>query len=488
MKILLINPPALDGIVADMSDYFDKSGGAYPPIGLMYLASFLNKSGRHDVKILDANVMGLDYAGIQEAVRLYKPDVVGIGALTFYLPAVLRIASDVKAVAESTLTVLGGPHVTIYPEETLSFTQVDFVVLGEGEIVFSKLVDAIESNSGFGEIDSIGFKRNGEIVINRRSLFIEDLNSLPFPAIDLIKYRKYCSVLSPEKHTMVMISSRGCPFNCIYCDRPHLGRKFRARSATNVVDEMESYARSYNINDIKFFDDTFTVDRKRVVQLCDEITKRNLKVTWSVRARVNTVDYDLLKIMSESGMNSVSFGIESGNQRILDNLQKGITIEQVVDAVDNCKKLGIEVLGDFILGCPGERKEQIEETIAFSRKLGLDYAQFTIMTPYPSTQLYKMGLERGIIKNDYWRDFAKKPSRDFVTPVWKEFYSKEKLVEFLKKAYRSFYFRPEYIMNRIGKIKSVREVIRKFGAFIALVRLNFLSKSRLVGNFKKSEQ
>jgi len=201
---------------------------------------------------------------------------------------------------------------------------------------------------------------------------------------------------------------------------------------------------------------------------------------------VNTVDYDLLKIMSESGMNSVSFGIESGNQRILDNLRKGITIEQVVDAVDNCKKLGIEVLGDFILGSPGEEKEQIEETIAFSRRLGLDYAQFTIMTPYPSTQLYKMGLDKGIIKNDYWRDFAKKPSRDFVTPVWEEFYSKEKLVGFLKKAYRSFYFRPGYIMNRIRKMKSAREVIRKFGAFLALVRLNFLSRSRLVGNFKTS--
>ena len=377
MKILLINPPAVDNIVADMSDFFDESSGSYPPVGLMYLASYLRKTSAHTVEILDASALELDYEGIRGRVETIKPDVVGITMLTFNAPAVLRIAADVKEVDKRIVTVIGGPHATIFPDETLAFPQVDHVVLGEGEIVFERLLNALAAGAALDGIGSLGFKRDGKAVIDREFKFIEDLDALPFPAVDLIEAERYFSVLSKGAHTMVMMSSRGCPFNCIYCDRPHLGRKFRARSPVNVVDEMELYSTRYGIDDIKFFDDTFTVKRQRVVDICDEIKRRNLKLTWSVRARVNSVDYELLKTMKGAGLTSISFGIESGNQRILNNLQKGITLEQVIDAVSSCRRLGIETLGDFIIGNPGEKKEEIKETIRFARRLKLDYAQFT---------------------------------------------------------------------------------------------------------------
>jgi len=488
MNILLINPPSIDTIVADMSDFFDESSGAYPPTGLMYLASSVKKAGNHDVRILDANLLKLDYKGIKEAVVAAKPDIVGITTLTFNAPAVLQIAADVKQVDKRIITVLGGPHATIYPDETLAFPQVDFVVLGEGEKVFVELINAIQKGAPDPKLRSTGFKQDGVAVIDRQFDFISDLDSLPFPAIDLIEHAKYFSVLSSGKQTMVMMSSRGCPFNCIYCDRPHLGRKFRARSASNVVDEMELYTKQCGFNDIKFFDDTFSVDRKRVVDICAEIKKRGLKLTWSARARVNTVDRELLEIMKGSGLTSLSFGIESGNQRILTNLQKGITLEQVEAAVSNCRELGIEVLGDFIIGNPGEKEKEINETICFAKRLKLDYAQFTIMTPYPSTQLYSMGLEKGILKRDYWKEYAAQPSKDFVTPVWEEFYSKQELVGFLRKAYRSFYFRPGYMFRRALKIQSFSELMRKLGAFLSLLRLSFQARSKLIANFKQQSK
>jgi radical SAM superfamily enzyme YgiQ (UPF0313 family) len=192
--------------------------------------------------------------------------------------------------------------------------------------------------------------------------------------------------------------------------------------------------------------------------------------------------------MKGSGLTSLSFGIESGNQRILTNLQKGITLEQVEAAVSNCRELGIEVLGDFIIGNPGEKEKEINETICFAKRLKLDYAQFTIMTPYPSTQLYSMGLEKGILKRDYWKEYAAQPSKDFVTPVWEEFYSKQELVGFLRKAYRSFYFRPGYMFRRALKIQSFSELMRKLGAFLSLLRLSFQARSKLIANFKQQSK
>jgi len=485
MKILLINPPRSDSIVADMSDFFDKSAGTYPPLGLMYLASSLAQSGKPEIRILDAGPQELDYSGIGGEISLFAPDVVGITTLTFSLPAVLKTAAAVKAVDRNIAVVLGGPHATIYPEETLAFPDVDYVVMGEGEAVFAKLVDAIYNHRVPEELGSIGFKSGDRLHVNHGFSFIDDLDKLPFPSVGLIRTDRYFSVLSSRRRTMIMMSSRGCPFRCIYCDRPHLGKKFRGRSPINVVDEIEVYVRKYGITDIKFFDDTFTVNRQRVLDICSEIQRRKLAVTWSVRARVNTVDGNLLDAMKNSGLNSISFGIESGSQEVLDNLQKGTTVEQAADAVRLCRKLGIEVLGDFILGCPGERREQIEETIRCSRRLGLDYAQFTVMTPYPSTELYRVGLEKKILVKDYWREFARKPDSSFETPVWTEFFSKEELVGLLKKAYRSFYFRPAYVMGRLRRIRSIAEVFRKASVFLLLLMFNIIPAGKLSSNFRK---
>lgn len=486
MKILFINAPFIDGIVADMSDYFDGPSGAYPPVGIMYMAAYLRDNGYPDVQILDANVPMLSYEQINSRIREIKPDVVGITAMTFNLISVLKIAENIKAMFPKTIIALGGPHVTIYPRETLAFPYVDYVVTGEGELVFHKILQRIEKGMGVEDLRAVGYKKDGQPVMNPAGDLLSDLDALPFPALDLIDYKRYYTAISPGKNTTVMITSRGCPFKCIYCDRPALGKQFRAHSPKRVVDEMERYVRDFGINDFKFFDDTFTVDRNRIIGICEEIKRRGLKVTWGMRARVNTVTESLVSTMADAGLTSVSFGIESGNEEVLKTLTKGIRKHQITEAVDACRKAGVEVLGDFILGNPGEKEDQIKETIDLACSLGLDYAQFTIMTPYPATQLYAMGLQKKIIPFDHWQRYAANPTKDFVTPVWTENYTKLELVQYLKTAYRSFYFRPSYMVRRVLKIRSLDEFTKKLGVFIQLVKLNLLSKAKLVGNFQSA--
>lgn len=486
MKVLFINAPFIDGIVADMSDYFDGPSGAYPPVGIMYMAAYLRENGYPEVQILDANVPMLSYEQIRERVRQIQPDVVGITTMTFNLISVLKIAEEIKAILPKTIIALGGPHVTIFPRETLAFPFVDYVVTGEGELVFHKILQRIEKGMGVEDLRQVGYKKDGKLVMNPAGELLSDLDALPFPALDLIDYKRYYTAISPGHNTTVMITSRGCPFKCIYCDRPALGKLFRAHSPKRVVDEMEHYVTNFGINDFKLFDDTFTVDRNRIIGICEEIKRRKLKVSWGMRARVNTVTDQLVETMADAGLTSVSFGIESGNEEVLKTLTKGIRKHQISAAVDACRKHGVEVLGDFILGNPGEKEEQIKETVDLACSLGLDYAQFTIMTPYPATQLYTMGLQKGIIPFDHWQRYAANPTKDFVTPVWTENYTKEQLVDYLRMAYRSFYFRPAYVWHRVSKLRSFNEFSKKLQVFFSLVKLNLLSKDKLTGNFQSA--
>ncbi|MBF0208626.1 MAG: radical SAM protein [Oligoflexia bacterium] len=496
MKILLIYPPNKKSIVADMSDYFEDASGAYPPLGIMYIASYLIKNNidkQHDIRMIDASCIDHPYENIIAVVEEFEPDLVGITALTFNILDVLHILKDIKKSKKSILTVVGGPHPSIFPNETLVFSEVDFIVQGEGEIAFSKIVSALENNSGFSDIPGLGYKvTNSTVNINNQNQLIENLDLIPFPAVELLPnfIHLYKDVLSTKQklRSTIIISSRGCPFGCIYCDRPQMGKKFRARSAKNVVDEVEKYLTIFAIGHIKFFDDTFTVDKKRVYQICEEIKSRQLEFAWGIRAHVNTVDFPLLKAMYECGLKTISFGIESSDNEILKNLNKGSTVEGIERAVSFCKKLGIKVLGDFILGNPGESKKHILNTIKFAKRLRLDYAQFTIMTPYPHTKLYTDGLQKGIIKHDYWKNFAINPSSDFVTPVWEENLSKAELVDLLKKAYRDFYFRPRYLLKRVSELRSITDLLSKIKVFFLLFKLIFSSARKLSVNFKKGLQ
>ncbi|KAF0123192.1 MAG: methyltransferase [bacterium] len=460
MKVLLISPPSFNAIRGDSSDIFEEESGIYPPLGLMYIAAYLKTHTDHSVEILDTQANGFTYTEIEKEIRRTSPDIVGITTLTFTLIDVINIAKMVRRIDDNIHICLGGPHVYIYPDETILFTFVDSIVLGEGEVAFAELVNALEKNTPLGEVKGITFKNGDETINTGLREFNVNLDSLPFPDRGIIPYKRYNSVLSKESLMTTMMTSRGCPFSCIYCHRPHMGKKYRARSAVNVVDEMEGCVKM-GVREFMIFDDIFTLDRNRVFEVCKEIIDRRLNISWDIRSRVNTVDYEMLKQLKKAGCKRISYGIEAGTDKVLRALKKGTTLKQSEEAIKMTKNLGITTLADFMIGSPGEERGDILKTIDFALRLKPDFAQFTITTPYPATELYRFGLDNGLIKDDYWKRFAEDPDENFETPVWEETLPKEELMELLNTAYRRFYLRPGYIVRSTLKVRSFAELKRK---------------------------
>lgn len=476
MRVLLINPPRLNEITADNPAFIDEERGFNPPLGLLYLASYLKQQSHHQVFGLDAQVECLNYNNIFKAkIRESNPDVVGITAMTFTLVDVLKVVALVKEVEKELHkkinVVLGGPHAHLFPRETVSLTGVDFVIKGEGEIPFAKLLEALEGRGSLATIAGLVYQDKSGIIDNPVGDFIEDLNELPFPDRALLPVEKYNSILGGNHIVTTMFTSRGCPFQCAFCDRPHLGKKFRARSAKNVVDEMEACLK-LGVQEILIYDDTFTVDRQRVVNICDEINKRQLKFVWDIRARVDTVDELILKKLKLAGCVRIHFGVEAGTEKILKVLNKGIKLDQAKQAFQAARKMGIETLAYFMVGAPTENEEDILQTIKFAKALKPDYAHITILTPYPATRIYHQALAEGVIKNDYWQEFAQNPQQGVVTQYWEKELSKDELFNFLNKFYKSFYGRPSYIFRQFLKIRSWRDFEKRMKAGLKILGIN----------------
>jgi len=447
----------------------DEEVGIYPPLGLMYVASYAEANTDHEIEILDTQAEGMSYGDIRAEIERRKPEVVGIQAMTFSIIDGLKTAQIVKGINKDIHVCIGGPHTTLYPQETIKRSEVDSVVMGEGEITFTSLLSALDKGRMDTPIEGLIFKNgDGEIIDGGRRDFLKDLDILPYPARHLTPYEKYHSLLAKRSPITTMITSRGCPYRCIYCDRPQMGKRFRARSAQNVVREMEECI-DIGIYEFFIYDDTFTVNRKRAIAICDEIISKGLKIGWDIRARANTVDEELLRKLKKAGCERIQYGIEAGTQDTLDILQKGITLEQARSAVRMTKEVGIDILLDFMIGSAGETREHIMKTIDFAEELSPNYVQFAVTTPYPATKLYYMGLEEGILPSDYWQEFAENPRNDFTPLLWEEKLSEEELLELLKYAYKRFYIRPSYIIKNVMSIKSLGEFKRKVKAGLRLL-------------------
>jgi len=474
MKILLINPPRYNEIVADNPAFIDEERGYNPPLGLLYLAGYLKKNSRHQVFGLDAQVDNLGYGeDFFKRIEEINPDLAGITVMTFTLVDVLKTVELVKKVSQKLnkkiVVVLGGPHAHLFPEETLSLENVDFVIKGEGEVPFFLLLEALEGRGNFSEIKGLVYKKDGQIFNNPIGDFLENLDELPFPDRELLPVKKYSSLLGAGRIVTTMFTSRGCPFQCTFCDRPHLGKKFRSRSAQNVVDEMEICLK-LGIEEILIYDDTFTVNRQRVLEICDEIKRRGLNFFWDIRARVDTVDNEVLKQLKSAGCSRIHFGVEAGTEKIFKVLNKGIHLDQVERAFIAARANNIETLGYFMIGAPTETREDILETINFAKKINPDYVHITILTPYPATGLYNRALAEGVISNDHWLEFARHPEGGVVTRYWEKELTKKELFELLERFYKEFYGRPSYILKQILKVRSVKDLIKKSKAGLKILR------------------
>jgi radical SAM superfamily enzyme YgiQ (UPF0313 family) len=396
--------------------------------------------------------------------------VVGLTAMTMTIIDVMKSIQIIKSINDDIITVLGGPHVNLFPTETINLEGVDYLVLGEGEKIFVDLLNNLYDQQNLKQISGLVFKEKEQIVNTGNSPFIKDLDQIPFPARHLVPYKKYNSLLSSGKVVTTILTSRGCPFKCSFCDRPHLGKVFRARSAMNVVDELEACTKM-GINDFLFYDDTFCVNKKRVIDICNEIIKRKLNIGWDIRTRIDTIDEDIIRHLKKANCQGIHYGIEAGTEKVLKVLAKGITIEQAKKIFDTTRKYNIPILSYFMIGNPTENINDIETTFRIMKYLNPDFVHLTILTPFPGTKIYFDGLQKGIIKKDYWRDFSKNPKPNFIPPHWDEFFSKDQLNDFITKGYQSFYLRPHYIFKRLIKLKNFEEFKKKTKAGLKVLAM-----------------
>ena len=477
MKILFVNPPAEHIITTTQAKYVISERGQAPPLGLLYLASTVKQRTNHDVRIIDCQVNKYTDEQLKQTIARYDPDIVGITTITFLLVDCLNVAKIVKQQeierGKKIYVVAGGPHATIFPSETANLDPIDIVLAGEAEFTFIDLINHIGSTDALKCIPGVCFKRNGSLIIGPPHKPIENLDQVPIPDRRLVDYDKHYNVLSGSMMMTTMMTSRGCPYRCIFCDR--LGKKFRAASAKHVIEEIEDCL-SLGITYIFFHDDTFTIDKQRVLDICRMIKEKSLKFSFSLRSRVNTIDEDMVKALKEVGCVRISFGVESGVQRILKRIKKGITLEQAERAFRFTQKYRIKSLADFMIGHPDETIEDIHETIRFAKKLNPNYVQFSVTTPYPATELYREALDRGIIKKDIWKEFAENPKKDFTPPRWEETLSKHSIYKELHRCYREFYLNPHFIIKNIIEIRGWNELVRKIRAGMKLASFELLDK------------
>ena len=446
MKVLLIRHHDIGNINTRLPASLNKIQGLYPPLGLLYIAATLEKEG-HQVQILDSQALNLMTQETKKEIRKAKPDIVGITAMTPTVKGAFEAARLSKEIYPDVPTVLGGVQLSLYSEATVSNQYVDFGINGEGEHVMIDLLKALNSGKDFSKITGLIYKENGKVKTNGFRI-VEDLDSLPFPARHLVRTGDYSCVIAKDPMTTLM-TSRGCPYRCGFCFKGPTDTKLRFRSPKNVVDEIEECINKYKVKEIMFYDDTFTADRKHAMGICDEIIKRGIKISWETPTRVNCIDEELLKKMEEAGCIRLRLGVESGNDEILKIMRKGTNKEMVKKAFTMLRKTKIESFAYFIIGYVHENEQTIRDTINFAKELNSDWVMFTIATPLPQTPLFDEAVKLGYMDKDYWLDFMTNPN-----PERLKFFVKD-ADQWAKKAYKEFYFRPQFVLKKLKKLRSM---------------------------------
>lgn len=435
MQVLLINP----GILGR------KPSLIVPSLGLAYLASSLKKEGI-EVKIIDALALNMDASEVALEVSRLKPRIIGVTTTTPVSNSAFELIRKIKPLTE--WIILGGAHPSAVGAEIFAeCPEIDFGFQGEAEEHFPDLIKSLlsgENNPDCPGLISRRFQRSG--------IYISDLDKIPFPSWELLPMKLYRHPLSPGKRIATIISSRGCPYQCLFCDQSVCGTRFRARSPENVVEEMEQLYHQWQVREFIFYDDLFTYQSKRVIEICKLMIERGLKVKWKCEGRVNLVNPEMLSWMKRAGCETIAYGIESAHQKSLDWLNKGVSVEQIEKAVALTKQAGLKVLGYFIFGIPIESYEEELETIEFALRLKLDYVQFASLSPFPGSRLFEIAKKNG------WYHEAKAPGPEeygerrplLITDYW----TQERLEQILKQAYLRFYFRPGYVVGSLFRIGS----------------------------------
>ena len=438
--------------------------GIYHPLGPAYVGACLREAG-HDVRILDLQAERLTRAALADSLKRDSPDAVLFTATTLVWPDVVDAAGVVKDSLPDTIVGVGGPQLSVYPRESLSHDSIDFGVRGEGERTTPEILDAIEAGRSLARVKGSVFRKNGDVVVNPPREEIADLDSIPFPAVDLLPLERYVA-LSVRHPFASMVTSRGCPYDCNFCYQGYLG-KYRARSPRNVVEEMETYVKGFGVREIVTFDETFAVEKERALGICELIAQKDLRFRWDVRTRVDLLDRELLTALKRAGCHRLHLGIESGNPDTLLSMRKGFDIAEVREKVGLAKRCGFEVRGYFMLAYPGESRRDILETAEFARAIHLDWASFTITIGLPETGIYRDALRTGRFEADYWKEFTSGTSRGRPPYFVPEGLKERDLFSLKRTAYLKFYLRPGVIRNML-KWSELQCAVRNVGLLMKM--------------------
>ncbi len=472
MKVLFIMPSMDNGYWKKLGK---KVGPKSEPLSLVYVASMLN-SKDHNSKIIDCEAEGLSFEDIKKYLKQSQFDMIGIAMLTVMYSQTVELARIAKEINPKIKVAVGGSHPTSNAKEIIDKEKdIDFAVVGEAELTFLELANSIEKNLNLSEVKGIAFRNEAnETIITPEREIIKDLDELPMPDRSLIKMSLYRPSVSYYKKlpAYIILTSRGCPFRCTFCSKV-FDKSYRHHSTDRVIAEMKDLVENFGAKEIVFRDDTFTMKQSWVKELCNKIIEQgiNKKAKWSCMTRVNLVTLESLKLMKEAGCWGIHFGVESGSQRLLDFIKKDVTVEQICDAFKWTREAGIETRAFMMLGLPTETREESLETIKFAKELNPDWAQFTICTPYPGTEMFYQAIESGEMKSTEWDNFQTWGGfSDHNLVFVPKGRTSDELKELQKMALRSFYFRPKVIFRKMTKLDNL-PILKKYvtGAFALIV-------------------
>ncbi|GBD96202.1 MAG TPA: radical SAM protein [Nitrospirae bacterium] len=475
MKVTLISPPW--ALSEQYGLTLPEVGSIEEPLGLAYIAAVLEKKG-HQCRIIDGFGEQMDQNRFREVISSDDSDLYGVSAST---PMIKRTTEAVKIINEvkpDTAVMIGGPHVGAmlkverHEELFKAGGRIDYAIYGEGELTVAELVEKLESGRPAADIDGTIVNEGGRITVNKPREVIDDLDSIPFPARHLLPKGVYRPSLSRYRRLPVrsIIISRGCPYKCIYCSNRYVfGPRIRSRKPEYIVDEIQSLVENFGVREVRFWDDTFTLNKRLVLELCREIVDRKIDVLWTCFGRLDNVDPEMLEAMKKAGCWQIDYGVESGNDRVLKSIKKGFTTKQALDGFRLTRKHGIFARSNFILGLPEDTLETIEETIDFALACDANIAGFYLPQAYPGTELYDIAIKENALTTDDWSKYivvGDEPS--YLNP---RIGSIKKLKELQRKAYRRYYMRPKVIVRAMLGIRSFSDLSRYIRGFFAAIRL-----------------
>jgi radical SAM superfamily enzyme YgiQ (UPF0313 family) len=464
-KIVLITPPVT---VKERYGKLSWAANTLPSLGILYLASVLRKEG-YEASVIDASSLGLSFKDLTDKLVALQPNYLGISATTLSIFHASALADEIKKTLNDTKIIIGGPHLTAIPEETMErFRSFDFGVIGEGEETTKELIYALENGRDISDIPGIIFRQTDSVVKTVPRVFINDLDRLPFPAWDLLADFPDRYHPPPFRFKRLpasyIVTTRGCPYKCIFCDRSVFGNKCRGHSAEYILELIEHLYKNFYVRELLIEDDTFITFKKRLIEVCEGMLKRGIKISWSCLGRADAVTPDILGIMKKAGCWSISYGIETGDAEVMKFIGKNITLDQVDEAVRLTKKAGIHSKGFFIMGHPTDTHDTIRKTIDFALKIPLDDISVSMMTPFPGSTLYQIASDYGTFDNDW-----KKMNELDVVFIPKGL-TKDDLRRYSKEMFRKFYLRPKIVLDYMKRIienpKGFPNYVRGLSAFL----------------------